>query len=72
MDELEKLYQHLDGIQFANITEIYLAVQDYFSDNWEKELSYWEINLCNYIAEKYMATRDFEFDDVWDVVEDEE
>lgn len=63
MDELKKLYDYLDSFSFVWVFEVNWAVQDYFSDNWEKQLSYWEVNLCQFIAEKYISERWLEFED---------
>ena len=71
MNELKKLYAYLDGFTFVNDTEVYMAVQDFFSDGWKEELSYWEIALCNWMAEQYMNARNLDFDDDFDAREDE-
>ena len=63
MEELKKLYEYLDGFTFVWTFEVYWAVQDYFSENGERQLSYGEVALCERIADKYISQKWLEFED---------
>ena len=71
-NERDLLYEYLDGFHFVNQTEVYMATSDYFSDNGERQLSYWELSLCNALADRYIADREMRVNEEGDIVEYED
>lgn len=67
MDELKELYAYLDAYTFVNALEVHCAVCDFFSNEWEKELSRWDTALCSSLADRYMSDRNMIEDENWDI-----
>ena len=67
-NEIDLLYEYLDGFHFVNVLEVYCATQDYFSNNGEKQLSYWEVSLCEALGDRYLSDRWFWQNENWDIV----
>ena len=66
IDYDEQLYEELDNFSFVSKSEVVGAIQDYFyPDAWTdwEQPSYWEIAVCEQMAEDYIADRNLEFNE---------
>ena len=57
------LFNYLDAYSFSGVSDITMAVEDYFRENIEKDEkwtpSYWELAYFSELAREYMEYADY-------------
>lgn len=57
------LYEYLDQYNFVSKDEIYLAINDFFTENFENfEPSYWDLLYYWQLQDEYMQDKDLVFE----------
>lgn len=59
----KQFYDYMDGYNFVNSDEVYMAVSEYYEKIMDRALYMWELGDMYEIAETYMQDRNLEFED---------
>lgn len=59
----KQFYEYMDGFDFVNETEVYVAVCEYIEHVNQRPLCMWEMVDMNDIAEDYIRERNLNFDE---------
>lgn len=60
----KNLYEYLDAFNFINKNEIYIAINDYFMENFEiLNPSRWELREYQKIGDEYIKEKNLKLED---------
>ncbi len=59
----KQFYEYMDGFDFVNETEVYMACSEYYEKVMDRAISMWECGDISEVADDYIREKNLNFDE---------